>query len=144
MEKEMIKIMTVCDNKEYLNELTGAINRRGAEIAAAIGRPGVEVAVVSFAKTSDLNGTTKRNIENLEAIVLSSAGKADPPYDLWLFQRKFPRASKISESDSPERDYYMKCCWGADDIFRKGEDIVDVIIRALKVKKLVSQLGKDG
>lgn len=134
MEKEEIEIMVICDDERHLNELTSDINRSGAEIASAIDRRGAEITVVSFARTSDLNGTTAFNIENLKVIVLSCAGRADPPYDFWVIRHKFPYVSRVGELDidTPERAYHMTCCWGADDIFSKGEDVVDVIIRVLK------------
>ncbi|UCF42887.1 MAG: hypothetical protein JSV99_09925 [Planctomycetota bacterium] len=136
MEKEKIEIMVICDDERHLNELTSDINRRLAEIASAIGRRGAEITVVSFARTSDLNGTTAFNVENLKVIVLSCAGRADPPYDLWVLRHRFPRASRVGELDidTQERAYHMIDCWGADDIFSKGEDVVDVIIKILELR----------
>lgn len=123
MEKEKIQIMVICDDEKHLSELVSAINRRGAQV----------FNVVSFAKTCNLNGKTERNTGNLQVIVLSCIGKADPPYDLWVLRHRFPCASKIVELDidTTERAYNITR-WGADDIFSKGEDVVDVIIKALK------------
>jgi hypothetical protein len=137
---EKVNIMVLCDDVIRNNRIVNDINRRREEIASAVKRPGAVVSALSFAKTSDLNGTTDLDLENLDLVVLCCSGKVDPPYDLWVVRHRFPCASRISELDidTEERAYHMICCWGADECFSQSEDVVEVIIRFFKSKMLIS------
>jgi len=133
MDSKEVKILIICDDENHLKNLIKPIHKRDLEIAAAAGRPGAKVNVSTFARVSDLNGTESKSNINWDVIVLSSAGRADPPYDLWVLRHKFPDPLRIAELDinTQERVYHFTCCWGADDVFIGNQDMVNVIIENL-------------
>jgi hypothetical protein len=120
--QNMAKMLIICNNEEHLNELVGTINRSGADV----------FTVESFAKTSDLNGTTARNIDDIQLVLLSLVGKADAPWDLWVLRHRLPSIPIIVELDvdNPERAYKM-IEWGAWDVFGVDENVWDVITRII-------------
>ncbi|MHC4171378.1 MAG: hypothetical protein ACYTBX_16890 [Planctomycetota bacterium] len=122
----MEKILVICGNKGHLKELVSTINQRDASV----------FIVESFAKTSDLNGTTASNVKDVRLIVLSLVGgKADPPWDLFMLGLRFrlpyvPVIVELDEGTSQKRAYRM-IEWGAWDVFGTDENVGDVIERVI-------------
>jgi hypothetical protein len=116
----MERMLVVCGNKEHLNELVSIINRRGASM----------FTTESLVKTSDLNGETACDVD-VHLILLSLAGKADAPWDLWVLRHRFPCAKIIVEMDdnATQERHYKMLLWGAFDTFTRDENVWDVISR---------------
>ena len=129
--KEKIRIMVFCNDKDHLGKLNNAIYQHSMEIARAANKPGADVSIINYLKTSDLNGTPARN---LVIIVLSLiGGNADPPWDIPLLKHRFG-VSVIVEvpEDFPEiKSLRVIELWNASYVFGENEDAGDFIAKAL-------------
>ncbi len=126
--------MLICDKEKHQRKLIDAITQGSEKIACCINRRGEEIVILPYAKTSDLNSSTGYNKKNLVTVVQSCVGKADMPYDLLFLRHRFPSIFRIGELDvdNEVRAYNMICRWGADDVFYKVDELVDVIVKGLE------------
>jgi hypothetical protein len=114
----MGKILVICGNRDRQGELMNILKQHAADVKC-------------YDRTSDLNGTVAHNIEGVDLILLSLAGEADAPWDLWVLRHRFCTPIVVElDVDTPERAYNM-LIWGAYDIFTGDEDVWDVITRVI-------------
>lgn len=111
----MKKILVICENREHLNKLVSAVRRSVTPVKGC-------------ARTQDLDGVATHSKKDARLILLSLAGKADAPWDLWYLRHKFPCAKMVVELDidSSERADHLRL-WGAFKVFTQKEDACDVI-----------------
>jgi hypothetical protein len=111
----MKKIFVICENREHLNKLVSTVRRSVTPVKGCT-------------RTQDLDGMATRSTKDARLILLSLAGKADAPWDLWYLRHKFPCAKMVVELDidSPERADHIRL-WGAFKVFTKKENACDVI-----------------